>query len=103
MIGDTLRKERERQKLSIQDVEQGTSIRSIYIEALEKGDYDSLPGKVYAKGFVKNYANFLGLDADKLSKDFSAEISPPVIEVGDNIPTEVITVEPQKQSKLKIT
>ena len=54
MIGDTLRQERERQELTVQDVEHGTSIRSIYIEALENGDYDKLPGVVYAKGFVKN-------------------------------------------------
>lgn len=59
MTGETLRKERERQKLTIQDIEQGTSIRSVYIEALDSGDYDKLPGEVYAKGFVKNYAAFL--------------------------------------------
>ena len=75
MIGNTLRKEREKQKLSIQDIEKGTSIRSIYIEALEKGEYDKLPGEVYAKGFIKNYGNFLNLNGEELVRQFIMEIS----------------------------
>ena len=106
MTGETLRIERERQKLTIQDIEQGTSIRAAYIEALENGDYDKLPSAVYAKGFVKNYANFLNLDADKLAKDFSAELSPPTQEEIDaeilNADEKVVT-EDKKADKLKIT
>lgn len=75
MIGDTLRKEREKQKLSIKDIEQATSIRSVYIDALEKGEYDKLPGEVYAKGFIKNYGNFLNLDGEELVRQFIMEIS----------------------------
>ena len=41
MIGDTLRKEREKQRMTIQDIEDGTSIRASYIEAIENGEYDS--------------------------------------------------------------
>lgn len=108
MTGDTLRQERERQELTIQDVEKGTSIRAVYIEALEKGEYDKLPGEVYAKGFVKNYANFLNLNADELAKEFAAEITPPVVEVAEDVPVEeekvVVEETPKpKQSKTKIT
>ena len=105
MTGDTLRKERERQKLTIQDIEQGTSIRAVYIEALETGNYDKLPGEVYAKGFVKNYANFLNLDADKLSKEFVAELSPTTVaetEIFDAQEEKIISENP-KAEKLKIT
>lgn len=84
MIGDTLRKERERQKLSIQDVEQGTSIRAVYIDALEKGEYDKLPGEVYAKGFIKNYGNFLELNGEDLVRQFIMEISPASIAQEDS-------------------
>lgn len=76
LIGDTLRQERESQNLTIQDVEKGTSIRAIYIDALEKGEYDKLPGTVYAKGFIKNYGNFLSLDGESLVRQFVMEISP---------------------------
>ena len=75
MVGDTLRKERERQKLSIKDIEKGTSIRALYIEAIEKGDYQTLPGEVYAKGFVRNYANFLKIDADACVRQYQDDIS----------------------------
>ena len=75
MIGNTLRKEREKQKLSVKDVEQATSIRSVYIDALEKGEYDKLPGEVYAKGFIKNYGNFLNLNGEELVRQFIMEIS----------------------------
>lgn len=75
MVGYTLRQERERQNLSINDIEQGTSIRALYIEAIENGEYDKLPGTIYAKGFIKNYANFLGIDADAAAKEFMADIN----------------------------
>ncbi len=75
MVGYTLRQERERQNLSIEDVEQGTSIRALYIEAIENGEYDKLPGTVYTKGFIKNYANFLGLDADAMTKEFANDLA----------------------------
>ena len=76
MVGDILRRERERQKLSIKDIEQGTSIRALYIEAIENGDYDKLPGNVYTKGFIKNYGNFLKLNGEDLSRQFSEEVVP---------------------------
>ncbi len=78
MIGDTLRKEREKQRMTIEDIENGTSIRASYIEAIEKGEYDKMPGRVYAKGFIKNYANFLKLNGDEIVKQFVAEVSPAV-------------------------
>ena len=76
MIGDTLRAERERQNLSIKDIEKGTSIRALYIEAIEKGEYKTLPGDVYTKGFIRNYANYLKLDADAAVKQYNEENHP---------------------------
>ena len=105
MIGDTLKKERENQNLSLQDVEQGTSIRALYIEAIESGDYDKLPGEVYAKGFIKNYANFLNLDGDALVKQFVQEISPATTIPAENPASaeskpaeEIKTAEPDEDS-----
>ena len=76
MLGDTLRAERERQHLSIKDIEAGTSIRALYIECIENGDYSQLPGEVYTKGFIRNYANYLKLDADALVNQFVEENHP---------------------------
>ncbi len=76
MIGDTLREARERQNLSIKDIEKGTSIRALYIEAIEKGEFDKLPGNAYTKGFIRNYANFLKLDADACVRQYNEENNP---------------------------
>lgn len=73
MVGDVLRKEREKQGLTIADIEQGTSIRALYLEHIERGNIGELPGMVYAKGFVRNYAGFLHLDAERLVQQFVEE------------------------------
>ena len=73
MLGDTLREAREKQGLTYKDIEKGTSIRALYIENIEKGEYDELPGDVYTKGFIRSYANFLKLDANALVQAFTAE------------------------------
>ena len=76
MIGDTLREARERQNLSIKDIEKGTSIRALYIESIEKGEFDKLPGNAYTKGFIRSYANFLKLDADACVRQYNEENNP---------------------------
>ena len=101
MIGEILRKEREKQRMTIQDIEDGTSIRAAYIEAIESGDYDKMPGRVYAKGFVKNYANFLNLNGEEIVKQFMAEVSPPapVVEQAQNVASE----EPKGKSTFSVS
>ena len=74
MMGSTLRAEREKRGLTIKDVERETSIRAKYLEALEQGRYDALPGEVYVKGFIRNYADFLHLNAGKLVQEYREEI-----------------------------
>jgi cytoskeletal protein RodZ len=82
MVGDLLRAEREQQGMSISDVEKETSIRALYIESMEKGDFSALPGAAYTKGFLRNYANFLGLEADAIIAQYNSEqgISTPAAE-----------------------
>ncbi len=74
MMGSTFRAEREKQGLTIKDIERETSIRAKYLEALEQGQYDVLPSEVYVKGFIRNYADFLHLDAEKLVQEYREEI-----------------------------
>lgn len=73
MVGDLLRREREKKNLTIVDVEKETSISKKYLEALEKGEYDKMPGDVYIKGFIRNYAKFVGMDGDELLREFASE------------------------------
>ncbi len=61
-IGEYLRAGREKKRLTYQAVEAKTKIREKFLRALEENHFESLPSLSYAKGFVKNYADFLGLD-----------------------------------------
>lgn len=74
MMGSTFRAEREKRGLTIKDIERETSIRAKYLEALEQGKYAVLPSEVYVKGFIRNYADFLHLDAEKLVQEYREEI-----------------------------
>ncbi|MDD3313088.1 helix-turn-helix domain-containing protein [Pseudodesulfovibrio sp.] len=65
-VGSILRNERERKGLSIEVVMEATKISKTNILAMESGDKSGLPHPVYAKGFVKSYARYLGLDGDDL-------------------------------------
>ncbi|MEA3408503.1 MAG: DUF4115 domain-containing protein [Chloroflexota bacterium] len=61
-LGDRLREAREEQGLSYADVEEAIRIQDVFIQALEQERFDDLPEGTYAKGLLRNYAAFLGLD-----------------------------------------
>ncbi len=64
--GDLLRRTREEKGLSLDQVVQATRIRKEFLQALEEEDLDRLPAAVYVKGFLRNYATFLGLDPQEI-------------------------------------
>ena len=69
-IGEILRQERQRQGLTLKDVETGTNIREVYLRAIEDGQFKLVPGEVYLKGFIRNYGNFLGMEGSVLVKRY---------------------------------
>jgi cytoskeleton protein RodZ len=79
-IGPALREARERQQLSYSQVEEGTKIRSRYIRALEEEDFSVLPGPTYTKGFLRAYADFLGLDGTLFTDEFNSRHHDPRVE-----------------------
>jgi transcriptional regulator with XRE-family HTH domain len=72
-VGDRLRDAREARGLDIYRVERDTKIRVKYLSALEDGEFTELPGDVYTRGFLRNYASYLGLDADELENEWRGE------------------------------
>lgn len=66
-VGSQLRAAREAQGLTIVQVFKATRIKSVYLEALEANRISALPGPVQARGFVRSYANYLGLDGETLA------------------------------------
>jgi len=61
-IGNSLREARTRQGLDIAQIELATKIRGKYLRAIEEEQFDALPAETYVKGFLRGYAEFLGLD-----------------------------------------
>ncbi len=75
-IGEILQEARRERGLSLHEVEQATKIRKRYLEGLEREDYSVLPDAVYVQGFLKTYANYLGLDGERLSQELKRRRSP---------------------------
>jgi cytoskeletal protein RodZ len=69
-IGDRLREARVRRGLELADVERATCIRAANLRAIEEERFDDLAADVYTAGFVRAYADFLGLDGDGLAQYF---------------------------------
>jgi hypothetical protein len=71
-IGHSLREARERQGLGYPEIELGTKIRAKYIRALEEEDFDAIPGDAYTRGFLRTYAEYLGLDGDVYVDEYAS-------------------------------
>lgn len=75
-IGETLRLEREKRGLSMQEAHDATKIAVQGITALEENRFESFPNKVYARAFLRDYANFLSLDSAALLEAYEENWSP---------------------------
>ena len=76
-IGASLREARTRRGLSSADVQKAIRIRERYLTALEEEKWDLLPGDAYAKGFLRTYAEFLGLDGDLYLDEWNSRFAHP--------------------------
>jgi cytoskeletal protein RodZ len=65
-LGEQLRAQRERKGITLEQAAADTRIREKFLKALEDGDYPSLPGAVYTRGFLRNYSDYLDLQTDEL-------------------------------------
>jgi cytoskeleton protein RodZ len=72
-VGEILRRTRVHYNQSIEDVATFMRIRASQLEAIEKGDIDQLPGRVYAIGYVRTYSEYLGLDGEKMIQLFKQQ------------------------------
>jgi Helix-turn-helix domain len=74
-IGNSLREARERQGRTFADLERKTQIRSRYLRALEEEQFSTLPGLAYTRGFLRVYADELGLDGQLYADEFNSRFS----------------------------
>ena len=85
-VGDELRAARETAGYGLEHISAALRIRRQHLEAIEKGRFEDLPGRVYALGFVRGYAEFLGLDGDIIVQRYRGEAVRPAPEVELNFP-----------------
>lgn len=68
-LGAFLKERRETNGTKLQDVETATSIRLTFLEAIEAGTIENCIDAAYARGFIKQYANFLGMDGERIVRE----------------------------------
>ena len=93
-IGEQLKQARLERKLTIKKVSQATAVRAQFLEALEADDFALLPSPVQARGFLRLYANYLGLDAEQLLATLRGETSPESAPVPQENPVLSDTTQP---------
>jgi len=67
-IGNFLRERREARGISLIEVEKDLKIRKKYLQALEEGNIDAIPGKTYLIGYLRNYSKYLGIDEENINQ-----------------------------------
>ncbi len=109
-IGAQMAALRQQFNLSQQEVSERLHIRPRYVNAIEEGRYELMPGKVYARGYVHTYAEFLGLDADKIvAQCFAGEAPanaqpiPPIAAARYASPTARVGLSPSVSSSMSST
>jgi cytoskeleton protein RodZ len=93
-VSAVLRRAREKHGQDVRTVAQVLRIRQAYLEALESGSYDKLPGNAYALGFLRTYAEYLGLNANNIVDRFKDEVQ------GPERHTELIFPEPVIEGRI---
>lgn len=76
-LGDEFRAAREARHLSLSDVSEQIHIRSVYLQSIEEEDWSAIAAPVYVRGFIRTYARFLGLDAERAVAGFNASLGEP--------------------------
>jgi transcriptional regulator with XRE-family HTH domain len=74
-LGQFLRRERTKKGIFLSEVSEKTCVRTYYLESIEEGDFKKLPPSLIARGFVRAYANYVGVDEDAAAQLFDYELS----------------------------
>jgi len=98
-LGDYLKDKREAQNITLEEVAQATRIRKTILEAVENNQFDRIPPKVFAQGFIKNYAAYLELDESEAVKRYTAAMDALEAEKGPE--EEAIPIQPQRNLPIR--
>ncbi|MFG6148846.1 helix-turn-helix domain-containing protein [Halobacillus sp. B23F22_1] len=73
-IGSRLKEAREEKGLTLEEVQRTTKIQKRYLQAIEKNEFDVLPGKFYTRAFIREYASAVGLDPEQVMEEHKSEL-----------------------------
>ncbi len=84
-LGKRLEEARKQKKITLDELQTITKIQKRYLQAIEDGNYDILPGKFYARAFIKQYAEAVGIDPEKLFEEYATEVPKTETEVSSGL------------------
>lgn len=90
-IGNFLRERREARGFSLIEVEKDLKIRKKYLQALEEGNIDAIPGKTYLIGYLRNYSKYLGIDEENIIQ---------IIQTYNNLEKQKVSLEKTKEEDI---
>jgi len=90
-IGNFLRERREARGISLIEVEKDLKIRKKYLQALEEGNVDAIPGKTYLIGYLRNYSKYLGIDEENINQ---------IIQTYNNLEKRKVSLEKTKEEDI---
>jgi cytoskeleton protein RodZ len=93
-FGAAMRDMRKEHNRELSDVANALRIRQVYLQAIEDGRFDDLPGSTYAAGFVRAYADYLGLEIDEVMRRYRSSMG--------NIPAQAALAPPSPMSEARL-
>ena len=90
-IGNFLKERREAKGISLIEVEKDLKIRKKYLQALEEGNIDVIPGKTYLVGYLRNYSKYLGIDEENINQ---------IIQTYKNLEKQKVKLEKTKEENI---
>lgn len=102
-LGEKMQRARTEKRIGLSEIAKNTKIQLEYLEFLESGNYNGLPADVYVKGFLKSFADYLGINEDYLIKSFNKEKSIQKNIAGNNKGKEKTNLNKINLSKFSVT
>jgi cytoskeleton protein RodZ len=102
-FGRELQREREKRKISLESIAEGTKVPAKHLLALEQEDFEHLPGGVFGRGIVRSYCRHIGLNEDEWLQRFPAapemESRQALAEFASNIKRNRVRTNPQMRMR----